>query len=289
MPDVRRTPIDKEVDLFGLTDVGKVRRENQDHFLIASLHKHMKVRGSSLPNLDQIPLTSEGMAFLGLVADGLGGHSAGAEASRVALESVARYVTHSMECYYSRDPAREEEFREQLHASALRCHSMVQEEATAHPDLEGMATTLTLVMAIFPKAYVVQVGDSRCYQLRDGELYRITRDQTVAQDLVDQGALRESKADISMWSHVLTSAIGGSEANPVITGLDLQWDDVLLLCSDGLTGHLKDDEIREHLVRAESAESACRALVAEALERGGKDNVTVVVGRTRSVDPAPQT
>ena len=238
------------------------------------------MHGSSLPDVSRLPLTGERMAYLALVADGVGGHSAGGEASRVALEAIAQYVTHSMKCYYTHDPAQEEEFLERLHDSVMQCDALVRAEGEGQPGLEGMATTLTLLMAIDMRAYVVQVGDSRCYQLRDGELYRVTKDQTVAQELVDHGALTESKADISKWSHVLTSTIGGSEANPVITQIDVDFEDVLLLCSDGLTGHLKDDEIRDYLVNIESAESACRALVGEALERGGSDNVTVVVGRS---------
>ncbi len=276
----RRT-LDEELDLFGLTDVGKVRHQNQDHFLISSLHKQMKVWGSSLPDLVQLPLTSEGIAFIGMVADGVGGHAAGAEASRLALESIAQYVTHSLHCYYTRDATQEEDFLQQLRESVLHCHASVQEQAAKHRGMEGMATTLTLLLAILPHAYVVQVGDSRCYHLRDGELRRITRDQTVAQDLVDRGALSPTRADDSMWSHVLTSAIGGGEARPVITRLDLEWGDVMMLCSDGLTAHVSDDEIRDHLTDLDSAETACRSLIGRALERGGRDNVTVVIARGR--------
>jgi protein phosphatase len=101
----------------------------------------------------------------------------------------------------------------------------------------------------------------------------------VAQALADEGALTQSEADRSQFSHVLTSAIGGSETHPVVSRIDLDWEDIVLLCSDGLTGHVKDDEIRDALVDLESSEATCRHLVATALERGGTDNVTVVIGR----------
>ena len=270
---------DQDIDVFGMTDVGKVRKRNEDHYLICSLHKQMRVHSTSLPNVEQLPLGGRAMAFLALVADGVGGHAGGDEASRLATESIARYITHSMQCYYARDP-HEDDFLDQLHNTVMQCHAHLIAEAEKHPERGGMATTLTLLLGMWPRAYIVQVGDSRCYQLRGKKLNQITRDQTVAQDLIDEGVLTESKA--GAWSHVLSSAVGGSEAKPVIYKLELQSDDVILLCSDGLTTHVKDDEIRDGLAAMKSSEQVCRDLVSEALSRGGRDNVTVVVGRAMS-------
>jgi protein phosphatase len=125
----------------------------------------------------------------------------------------------------------------------------------------------------------VQVGDSRCYQLSGGVLRRITRDQTLAEALVDQGSLRRSQAEVSHLAHLLTSAVGGTDIMPVVSVIDMSWSDVLLLCSDGLTKHVSDDEIAERLRTMTSAEQATRDLLAAALARGGTDNVTVLVGR----------
>jgi protein phosphatase len=216
---------------------------------------------------------------MALVADGVGSHTAGEKASRLASESLVHYVSQSIRCYYTENPSHEQGFLKQLYDSVMQAHATVENAAESQEELGGMATTLTLIMTAWPNGYIVQVGDSRCYRLRGQELERITRDQTVAQALADEGALTQSQADRSQFSHVLTSAIGGSETKPVVSRIELDWEDIVLLCSDGLTGHVKDDEIRDALVNLESSEATCRHLVEMALERGGTDNITVVIGR----------
>jgi len=287
--DLHEMPRDNEVDVYGITHVGKVREQNEDQFLICSLHKQMEVHQTSLPDVRQLSLKGERLAFLALVADGLGGHAAGEEASRVALETLISYVNHSMECYYTGDPGQEREFLEQLNKSVLECHVKVLEEAQNHPELKGMATTLTLLLAIWPRAFVVQVGDSRCYRLRDGVLSQITRDQTVAQDMVDKGMLPEDQADRTRWSHILSSAIGGSRARPEISKIDLNWGDVLLLCTDGLSNYVPAEKIQERLQSLRTARLACKQLVADALEAGGGDNITLIVGHPRRARREPAT
>jgi len=279
VPAEQRKPLDSEVDVFGMTHRGKVRSENQDHFLVCSLSKSVQLHYTSLPDPERLPLEGERLAFMALVADGVGGHKAGEKASRLATESIVRYVSHTIRCYYTENPSHEQGFLQQLYDSVMQAHRAVEEEARENVDQGGMATTLTLIMTAWPNAYIVQVGDSRCYRLRAGELERITRDQTVAQALADAGALTQSEADRSQFAHVLTSAIGGSETNPVVSQIELDWEDTVLLCSDGLTGHMKDEEIRDALLNLESSEATCRSLVETALERGGKDNITVVIGR----------
>ena len=143
----------------------------------------------------------------------------------------------------------------------------------------GMATTLTVLIGVWPWAYIVQVGDSRYYLFRDGELRRITRDQTVAQDLIDQGLLTGTDATRSRLSNVLSSAIGGQIAAPVVTRLQSDWRTVHLLCTDGLTKHVPDERIRERLATMTSARQVSEALLQDALDDGGTDNVTIIVGR----------
>ena len=280
-----RKPLDDEIDVFGLTHPGNVRKDNQDQFLICSLHKQIRLHGTSLPDPRQL-VEDERLAFVAMVADGVGARAAGREASRSALEAVTRYVTQTMRCYYNGDPTREDEFLRALRAAALASHEAVLAQAQEHPEWAGMATTLTLVLGVWPRVYVLQVGDSRFYQLRHGALRQVTRDQTMAQELVDLGALRPDEASTSPMSHVLSSAIGGKQTAPAVTQIDVQWGDVALLCSDGLTRHVSDDEIRARLLALESSEQACRALLADALARGGTDNITIVVGRPR---PLPGT
>ena len=281
MASADSNPLHEDIDVYGMTHVGKVRKSNQDHFLLCSLHKQMEIHGTSLPNPEQLPLRGERLAFMAFVADGVGGHAAGEEASRIALEAVARYVTQSMQCYYTSDSHQEHRFLEELTDSVMECHQQVTTEAESNPARQGMATTLTLAIVVWPWAYVVQVGDSRCYQLRDGDLIQLTRDQTVAQELYDKGVLSTAEAMDSKWAHVLASAIGGPEATPVINRIAMQRDDVLMLCSDGLTGYVPEEQIRKRLVEMESSQQVAEALIADALEGGGGDNITVVVGRSK--------
>jgi protein phosphatase len=278
-------PRDDELDLFGLTHPGKVRSENQDHFLLCTVHPQVVIHATSLPEPDRLPLRGERLATIMLVADGVGGGAAGREASQLATETITRYVASTLRCYHAAGSAAEEEFLSALRAAVFEAHDAVRAETVARAQPGGqpeksMATTLTLGFAVWPWWYVVQVGDSRCYHYWDGVLRQVTRDQTVAQDLVDRGALPPERVAASPFSHVLASAIGGAEASPVVTRVDIRHRGcVLLLCSDGLTKHVSDAEIAAHLGKMESSEQVCRALLDLALERGGSDNITVLAGR----------
>ena len=273
-----RKPLDEEIDVWGLTHPGKVRKTNEDHFLVGSLHKHLEIRSTSLPIAEQFQACDERIGFLAMVADGVGGQLAGEEASRVALEEVTLYLAHSTSCYYRSD-ARASEFVDVLQEAAMRTHERVLERASADPDFSGMATTLTLWMGVWPWVYLLQVGDSRYYHFRRGVLTQITRDQTMAQDLVDQGVMARSVAFSSRWAHVLSSAIGGSQTLPVVTRIANGWDQTHLLCSDGLTKHVSDERIAERLAAMTSAQQVCEALLQDALDAGGTDNITIIVGR----------
>jgi serine/threonine protein phosphatase PrpC len=278
MDDPGPKPLDDEIDVYGLTHVGKVREQNEDHFVFGALRKQIDIHGSSIPDLDRLPVQGERLAYFGLVADGVGGHEGGEEASRTAVETVIRYLNHGMSCYYTADPDQEEHFLDHLRGSVLACHASVLAEAERSNRM--MATTLTMVLAIWPRAYVVQIGDSRCYRLRGGTLTQITRDQTVAQELSDEGF---SSVNPKL-RHVLTSAIGGPEALPVFTRLEFRRDDVFMVCSDGLADRVPKETIRSRLLEMEDSKGACRVLVDDALAAGGVDNITVLVGRV--VPPA---
>lgn len=279
-------PRDEELDIFGLTHPGKVRRENQDHFLISTIHQQVVVHGTSLPEAGRLPLRSQRLATLYLVADGVGGGSAGSDASRLAVEAITRYVSEEMQCFHRAAHASEEQFYESLRGAALQAHAAVSAEAVTRPEVRSMATTLTLALVVWPRMYVTQVGDSRCYFYWEGELHRVTRDQTVAQDLVDKGVLPAERAAGSQFSNVLASAIGGREATPVVTRLEIRRGCVVLLCSDGLTKHVAEDEIAARIRAMESSEQLCRGLLDLALERGGTDNITVLAGRVRPAQQA---
>jgi protein phosphatase len=275
-----RHPTDGEIDVHGLTHQGKVRKSNQDQFLIASLEKRVVIVETSLPDPARLGRESTRLAMLAMVADGVGGGAGGEEASRVATEAATRFATEAATCYYRNNPEDSEAFFEALRQATLRADHAVREHAEHHPALAGMATTLTLWIGIWPHAYLLQVGDSRAYTLREGELRQISRDQTMAQDMVDQGILSPGQAPSTRWSHVLSSAIGGSVASPVVTRMDQRWGDVGLLCTDGLIRHVSDEQIQHRLETMTSARQACEALLQDALEGGGSDNITILIGRT---------
>jgi len=195
---------------------------------------------------------------------------------------VTRYVSSTLRCYHAAGSSSETEFTDALRAAAHDAHDVVRAEAVAEMGGRQMATTLSLGIIVWPWLYVLQVGDSRCYFYQGGTLRQVTRDQTVAQGLVDDGVLKKEQLKASPLKHVLASAIGASEALPEVTRVNVrQRGSVILVCSDGLTKHVSDDEIAEHLRTMESAEQVSRTLLELALERGGSDNITLVVGRAR--------
>lgn len=273
-----RKPQERDIDIFGRSHAGKVRRENQDQYFAASLHKSMKIRATSVARRRFRDVQEPVMAML-MVADGVGGGPGGRQASETAVDAVWNYLAGAADVYWTMGLGMEHLLPRRLEEAVDQCHAAVRAEAERDPDLRGMATTLTMAAVVWPRLFIVQVGDSRCYRLRDGELQRLTADQTLAQALLAQG-LPPERVDTDHLRRVLTSAIG-SDIEPVTTTFELEWNDRLLLCTDGLTHHVTDSEIRDVLAEASSARAACRTLVTLALDRGGADNVTVVVGRLR--------
>ena len=275
MPD--RKPRDEELDAFGITHAGKVRPSNQDHFLLGSLRQRFNLRQSSLPEFDHLPIVEDRVASLIMVADGVGGGQKGDQASQLAVEELTQYVNESARCYYHTDSS-DEDFVRDLEKAALKCHRAVLERGAADPDSAGMATTLTLMIVIWPWTYVLQVGDSRYYEYKEGALTQISRDQTMAQELIDSGVFAAAVRNTPL-ANVLSSSIGGSQTAPVVTRVPTTWDTVHLLCSDGLTKHVPDDKIAERLRTMTSARQVCEQLLQDALDGGGTDNITICVGR----------
>lgn len=279
-----RKPRDDEIDFFGVTHQGKVRTENQDHFLVGQLKKQISVHLTSLPEDGVKEAVGERLAFLAMVADGVGGSKEGEAASRLVVSTVTQYVSESIDAYYTSDSTGDATFTGELNAAALRVHADVLEARESVPGRSRMSTTLTLLIFVWPYVYALQVGDSRYYQLKGDDLLQVTRDQTVGQQLVDSGVLPHKAAVSSKWAGVLASSIGGSESEPVVTRVDSQWGYVHLICSDGLTKHVSDERIRERLMSMTSAKQACEDLLQDALDGGGSDNITLIVGRALKKD-----
>ena len=288
MPDSGSHPLRpkrQDVDIFGMCHLGLVRKENQDHFLVASLHKSMQLHQTTLPHEGLGSLTSGARGYVFLVADGVGSTPWGEQASGSALRAIADYVIHGMDVEAAPDIDHDHRVVDRLRRSVEHGHQAIKDAGEAEGK-RGMATTLTMVTIHWPRAYVVHVGDSRGYRLRQGVLTQVTKDQTMAQAMIDAGALTPAAAEQSRLKHILWSALGGKEATPEVSTLDCEWEDVMLLCSDGLTKHVSDEEIRQELLQSTSAEHSCHALIDLALSRGGSDNVTVVIGRLRGPRPA---
>jgi len=267
------------VDAFGLTDRGLVRDANEDHFVIAQVNKSIEVRQTSLPPDDVGRHFETAAAYLFAVADGVGGRPEGDLASGRTLSAMLSYLAKAASCFQGLNATAEEALLEKLEAAVRDVHEgLVDEYGGVTSKLP--ATTLTLVLLVWPRAYHIQVGDSRAYVRRGGRLQRLTRDQTLGEYMVSLGAWTDEQAARAPAAANLSSAIGGSELLPVVGLIDLTPGDTLLLCTDGLTKHVSDEQIDSTLARSDSAVSTSTKLVEDALAGGGTDNVTVLVVRT---------
>jgi len=276
-------PVDAEMagaapprlDCHGASHTGRVRSRNEDHFAIVALQHHARLIQTSLEDTAFLERLARPAAYVFLAADGVAGLAGGEEASRLAVGTLVEYLSEAANCYQGPDVEGEQEFIDRLSAGVERAHRRLHERyGTKH----GPATTLTMVTLVWPRAYVVHVGDSRGYLLRRGRLRQFTADQTMGDLFVDIGKASEEQAKKLGLYNILSSAVG-SDMTPAVGVVDLEPDDALLLCTDGLTKHVPDARITELLASAADAASACRALVEDALEQGGSDNVTVVVAR----------
>jgi protein phosphatase len=275
-----------KMDCFGLSDIGKKREANEDQFLIASLAKSLLIHQTSLSQDEHTRLFGGSEGMLLLVADGMGGHAAGKEASAIAVQSLQHYVLHTMSWFFRLHDCRESDFTDELKWSLEACQKSIERAAAARPERRGMGTTLTLAYVLWPLLYVVHAGDSRCYLFRGGRLEQVTTDHTIAQQLVERGALKPEEAPKSRWSHMLWNCLGGGTSHlaPEVYKATLQIGDTLLFATDGLTGCVPKAEIVRLLQEDLDAEQTCRRLVDAALRAGAPDNVTVVIARFRPAE-----
>ena len=275
------------LDVAGATDVGRKRSRNEDAYLIATLQRSIVVHDAS-PEAARGWLAGESAGTLMIVADGMGAQGGGHIASQVAVSTIAGYLLNVMPWtnLRSQGPAGRETsaslpgVRDQLSSAILAGDATVKQTGaqTASPK---MGTTLTLAFVCWPMLYVTHVGDSRCYLFRSGMLTRLTTDHTVAQKLNDDGIAPLDPE--SLLNNVLCNSLGANEAapQPQIWKQNLALGDILLLCSDGLTKHVSDDEIGAVLGSGEASAVQCGRLIQHANERGGSDNITAVIANGR--------
>ena len=276
-------------DLFGLTHQGKVRESNEDQFLIAELSKSLLIVQTSLAQDDHTRLFGGPPGKVLLVADGMGGVRGGRRASRLAVETVIRYVLNTMHWFFRIQQGEESDLVDELKAALAECQKTIEAAAAAHPEHERMGTTLTLAYVSWPRAYVIHVGDSRAYLYRGGELQQVTRDQTVAQRMVDEGLLTAEKAEGTRWAHVLSSCIS---ARPEVLNTDVYRvppPGRATRCCSAPTGWPSRWPTPPSPGTWRPSPRPGRRpwreqLVAAANEAGGPDNVTVVLGHFRQAE-----
>lgn len=255
-----------DISVFAQTDVGKVRKGNEDSFLVVDTTSEMS---ASLSEVRQYNL-NEGNKFF-MVADGMGGPAAGEVASLLAVNTVLKEMT-------SKTASAGSEFVQILDDSLQKANTAILEKASGSSEMRGMGTTATLAGISNNKLFIGQVGDSRAYIVRNDTIAQVTKDQSFVSQLVALGTITEEEAEKHPQKNVILQALGSHVSMQVAaTSIDLYQNDYLLLCSDGLSGLVKDEEMKSIVQSSSDLVFACKELIDLANKRGGHDNITVVI------------
>ncbi|WP_394838549.1 Stp1/IreP family PP2C-type Ser/Thr phosphatase [Pendulispora rubella] len=258
------------VRVFARTDVGQVREHNEDNFLVADLTK--RSRGLLEANRD-CDVGIHGSLFA--VCDGMGGAAAGEIASQLAVDIIYEKMLEGL------DPAvviERDELARRLVRAVEAAGLRIFQEAKVDRTRRGMGTTVTAASLVDDHMFLAQVGDSRGYILRGDQLIQVTRDQSLVNQLIEAGQLTEEEAETFEHNNIILQALGTADSVQVdLTYVELRQGDVLLLCSDGLSGMIRFEEIREVLRSCPEPIDACKALTERANQAGGHDNITVII------------
>ena len=267
------------VDYAGLSHKGHVRSNNEDHFLIARFGRFLEPVLTNVPGQADTVFEEEGHGMV--VADGMGGAAAGELASNLAIRTLISLVVQTPDWIISTAGSQAERVTQRMAERYRQIDDRLLEEVEKSPRLKGMGTTMTLACNVGDRLVLTHIGDSRAYLFRAGELHQLTCDHTVAQALVEQGLLERAGDAALRLQHTLVRVLGGlghhSEAD--VEHFKLHDQDVLVLCTDGLTDMVDDASISAILAAGGPGSEVCTALVHRALQNGGKDNVTVAVAR----------
>jgi len=267
-----RSPKPVKVHLFAKTDLGKTRDHNEDNYLVADLTRRVH---TLTPAMKEHDLGERGSLFM--IADGMGGAAAGEVASEMATGSVYSHLEAS---WLSDKELTAQRFAHHLKEAVEAANTKIHNYAKEHPEVRGMGTTTTAAGVFGDHVYLTQVGDSRAYLIRNGAAIQITKDQSLMQRLVEAGELTEEEAAHSERRNIILQALGPDPKIKVdLTYQELRRGDTLVLCSDGLSGQVKKEEIAEIAGNATDLSAACDRLIALANERGGPDNITVIIAR----------
>jgi PPM family protein phosphatase len=258
------------VRVFGCSDVGRTRDHNEDAFVVADL-----ANASPLALQDERSETLGGHGAMFMVADGMGGAAAGEIASSMAVDVVLQELQVRWIGTARPDADR---FAQALVAATSTANERIHAFARDHPEYRGMGTTATIAGVLGDTLYIAQVGDSRAYLIRNGVARQLTKDQSLMQRLIEAGEITAEEAEVSERRNIILQALGPEAAVKVdITHQQLRRGDTLVLCSDGLSGLVRDYEIAQAVLEDHDLRAACLRLIAEANARGGPDNITVVV------------
>ena len=274
-----------KVDIASSTHTGHVRTNNEDHYLVVRVQRSLQTMMTNLID-GSLPDRFDEVAYGMLVADGMGGCAAGEVASSQALIKLIELAVETPD-WVMRMHQREnaDTVMRRMTERFRLIDSAMREQAESDPSLMGMGTTLTVAASLGAELFVGHIGDSRAYLFRNGRLHQLTRDNTLAQELIDAGIARPEDTATQAMRHVLTAALAsGEQADPQIQRFHLSDGDQVLLCTDGLTGMVRDETIATILNDADSANRACQTLIDLALAAGGADNITVVLARYRFPD-----
>ena len=260
------------VSVFGKTDVGRTRDHNEDTFLVADLSRKVASLQTDMRNHSVGP---RGSMFM--VADGMGGAAAGEVASSMATDAIFAHMT----TVWPDDPdGSGQRFAYRLKEAVELANNRIHAYAREHPEVRGMGTTATVAGVFGSDLYLAQVGDSRGYLIRNGHTIQLTKDQSLMQRLVEAGELTEEEAEQSERRNIILQALGPDPRVKVdLTYLPLRRGDLIILCSDGLSGQVKKEEIAEVARATSDLAQLCAKLIDMANERGGPDNITAVAVR----------
>ena len=260
------------VSVFGRTDVGRTREHNEDAFMVADLST-----GNATLHPEVRTHTSGPRGSLFMVADGMGGAAAGEIASAMAVETVLTEVDRR---WVSSDRTDPETFAGALKAATDAANRRIHAYAIEHPENRGMGTTATIAGLLGDTVYVSQVGDSRAYIVRGDTIRQITKDQSLMQRLIEANELTEEEAEQSERRNIILQALGPEPRIKIdLTHQQIRRGDMLLLCSDGLSGQVRKEEMAKIVAEEQDLVAVCRRLIDRANENGGPDNITVVAVR----------
>lgn len=278
-PEINTSPI--QVGVFGMSDVGRVRKNNEDNFVVCNLTTG---EATLTPTLCDHPLGPHGTLFM--VADGMGGEASGEVASHICATTVPKRLHENLKSVSS---LRETNFVLLLREAVEYANQLIFQKAQGEANYRGMGTTTTAAALLGPHLFVAQVGDSRAYLARNQQIFQLTRDQTYLNYLAEIGAEVPEDPEKDSRRSILTQAVGTSESVDVkVTYTKLRQGDSILLCSDGLYNMVKGPELLGVLKADGPLPEKCRTLIGYANANGGADNITAIVAKFHGAGLAPQ-